>query len=233
VHLPEPGVVDAEFALADALPDDRGLLGTDHQARALADARGDDRDLAGSWHPFLERSVLPHGGDRERKVGDRDDAVRARGVGAEHAVGGGMQSLAGAPPGAVGIARKRLDHHVTVDFGHAGESIGQHVRLEGALVVEGDVAVVGPAGPVGRVAIDGCLHPDVRAAVRARLEHPHGLCPPEALLRVIGDPGHDPFAGDRVGHEHHPAVETCDGFAAVGHVGSLDLDLTALHLAHP
>ena len=82
-----------------------------------------------------------------------------------------------------------------------------------------------PPGALGRVAVERRLGPDVRAPVRARLEHAHGVGAPELRLVVVGDARDHPLAGDRVGDEDHATVETCDADAAVRDVGSVEFDL--------
>ena len=77
------------------------------------------------------------------------------------------------------------------------------------------------------------LRPQMGAPMRARLEHLDRVGPPEALLAVVADARAHPLAGDRVRHEDHAAVESGHADAAVGDVGSLELDLTAAHVTHP
>ncbi len=133
------------------------------------------------------------------------------------------------------------DAHIgALDSAEARERVGQHVELEGALVVEVDVTEVGAAGAQVRGHRDIGLPPDVRTPMRRRLEHLEHLGPPERLLADVGQPDPHALARNRVGHEHDAAsarglarlrstgsAESSDEHAAVGDARDIELQLVA------
>ncbi len=201
----------------------------------MAVGGGDEVDPldAGEALPEGRRAVDAGGGERQRLHGDHP--VRARGVRADQAVVGHVQADARAPAEPVGlvVAGERLHLDVHVDVRHAGERVDHDLPLELALVGEADVAELGAADAVLGGAVDGGLGPDVRAAVRRRVEHLDRVGAPERLLGVLGAARPHPLAGDRVRDEDHPAVVPGHGDPSVRHVRHVHLDLAAHLLTHP
>ena len=125
-------------------------------------------DRVGAGELLAQRRDLADRGGGQRQVGDRDDAVRARGVRPDRAVLGDVQPHAGAPAGAVGRARQRLDLDRALEARHALQRLGEHLRLQLALVAELDVPELGAARAIVGVAVHGRPRPR-RAAWRCGL----------------------------------------------------------------
>jgi hypothetical protein len=236
VDLPEPAVVEAELAVSDDLGDGRAGLASDDQTRA-AHARGDDVDVFLAGEGVAQRRHLGDLRGRERQVGHVHDPVRARGVLTGTPLGVEVEAEARAPPGAVTlvVSREGLDRHPAVGVGdpaHPGERVDHHAPLQLALVGELDVSELGAAGAVGRVDLEGGRAPHVWSAVLARLEDAHRVGPPERFLAVVGDARHDLLAGQGVGHEHHPPVESGHRDAPVCDARHVQFDLAAQHVSH-
>jgi len=94
------------------------------------------------------------------------------------------------------------------------------------------VAELRPAGPFVRIPGDVSFGPEMRDAVGTRLKHPDGLCAPEAIARIVADPGEHAFTRDRIGDEHHASLVSRDDDAAVRDLGSVEFDLPRIR-DHP
>jgi len=109
-----------------------------------------------------------------------------------------VQPHARAPSRAIGRPWQTLHLDLSLESRHPLQRLDEHLGLHGALMSKFDMAELGAAGPIVRVAVDCCFCPDVGLAVRAWVENPHGVGAPETGLGVIGDPGDHPLAGDGV-----------------------------------
>ena len=163
--------------------------------------------------------------------------MAARRVRADRAVVVDVQAHAGAPSGAVVAAPgERLDRPTSrLDAAPCARARrAAPARLSSRWCAELDVAELGAAGAVVRVAVDARPRPRRAAAGAgsARAPRPCRRARTRCLSSSVMRATH-PLAGDRVGDEHDAAVEPRDDYAAVGDVGNVEFDLAAPHLAHP
>ncbi len=217
----------------------RGVGARDHPHPAVGGL--DEVDAARPALRELQRSALD-GGGRERVVLDRDHRVAARRERTDAAVGIHVQADARAPAGAVrALDLRPVAGGVDPDAGgldaaEALERVGQDVELQRALVREFDVTEVGATGSQLRRHGHVGLPPDVRAAVRRRVEHLEHLAAPEGLLPDVGEADAHALPGDRVGHEHDapaPArlvgrvAHAPDEHTAVGDAGHIEVEFVS------
>ena len=107
-----------------------------------------------------------------------------------------------------------------VDAGQAAQLFGQHLGLEAALALQGDVAEFGAAH--GRVAVRPGAHgigqvPEVLHPVRGSRQDFHDVAAPELGVRAgLREADPDLLAGDAVADEHHPPFVPGHAVPAVG-----------------
>ena len=180
-----------------------------------------------------------HRRGRERQVVDRDDGVRAGGERARacptrrRAAGRGCASRVPSTSSSPASASTDDVGGRGVQLAHAREGVDEHLALELALVGQGDVAELGAAGTLRRIAVDRRRRPRRAPAVLAR---PRATATVSArqndFLRSSVIRAHDPLAGDRVGHEDDPPVESRHRDPAVRDRGDVEFDVLALHVTH-
>ena len=199
----------------------------------------DEVDTAGSSAGQLQGGPLD-GGRRERMLGDRDDAVAARGVGPDPPLVVDVQAEPGAPGGAVGrlggVVRGepqragRLDLDRQIDAAHALQGVGDDLLLEHALMREVDVPEVGAAWSEPRRRADVGVMPDVRLTVRRGIQDLERLTAQEAArvggraARGLGQADPHRLARNRVGHEDDSPLVPAHEHAAMGDIGDLEVD---------
>ena len=113
-----------------------------------------------------------------------------------------------------------------VDAGQAAQLFGQHLGLEAALALQGDVAEFGAAH--GRVAVRPGAHgirqvPEVFHPVRGSRQDLHDVAAPELGVRAgLREADPDLFAGDAVADEHHASLMPGHAVPAVGDRADVD-----------
>ena len=157
-------------------------------------------------------------------VPDREDGVGAVRVHAE--LTGRRHGEAGAgPPGEARRRRRsglphRFHRDGAVDAGQAAQLFGQHLGLEAALALQGDVAEFGAAH--GRVAVRPGAHgvrqvPEVLHPVGGSRQDLDDVAAPELGVRAgLREADPDLFAGDAVADEHHASFMPGHAVPAVG-----------------
>lgn len=234
VHLPEPVIGEAEFALAHDLGDDGRLL-LAHDETHAARGWGEHVDVLMADETLVERSGLREGIRGKWKVRDGDDPVRARGERPHHTLLVNVEPHPRAPSraGARIVALDRLHSHLRIKVGHAGEGVHEHLALELALVRQFNVTELGPTSPVCRVPSERGSAPHMLLAMRARREHLDRLGPPEGLLGILAHPSTHPLPRNGIGDEHDTTIVTSNRDAAVRDVGNVDVDHLAGPFTHP
>ncbi len=152
----------------------------------------------------------------------------------------GVESNSGSPPQSVGVIVTGKRGYLVeqerdgrgVDLAESDERIPEDLFFEVPLMCQSDVSEISTAHSSFGDSRHVRLRPDVGYSMLGRGEHGHGVRPPKAGLRIVGDNSGDRFSRDCVGDEDDPAVEARHRIPAVCDTRRRQFDGRTLPLTH-